>query len=255
MKRSIIILSIVATSAAAFLPQAASARANVGIVVNVAPPPLRVEAVPGPRSGYFWVPGYWHWRRHGHVWISGHWELARTGYIYRPNEWVQDGRNWRLVEGGWVNAQAMPAAPAPQVEYQVAQPGQAAVVVTAPVAPPALRVERVPYARPGYVWAPGHWEWFGNRHEWIDGGWVAERPGHIYVPPVWVERGGRWIMEPGRWDRQVHREREQAREEREHEREYEREHEREHEREGMRDRDHDGVPDRVDRHPDNPRRD
>jgi hypothetical protein len=54
-----------------------------------------------------------------------------------------------------------------------------------------------------------------------------------YHPTHWVQRDGRWVMERGGWNR---------------ERYVENEHH------GMRDRDHDGVPDRFDDHPNNPNR-
>ncbi|UUZ54801.1 YXWGXW repeat-containing protein [Massilia sp. H-1] len=34
-------------------------------------------------------------------------------------------------------------------------------------APPAPRYESIPAPRSGYVWAPGFWNWEGNRHVWI----------------------------------------------------------------------------------------
>lgn len=99
------------------------------------------------------------------------------------------------------------------------------VVITA--APPAPVYEAVPAPRRGYVWAPGHWEWRGHRHAWVAGYWIAERPGYVYNAPVW-RRGERgWYMEPARWDRRDQR---------------------------RWDRDGDGVPNRYDRAPDNPRR-
>lgn len=66
--------------------------------------------------------------------------------------------------------------------------------------PPPLRVEPVPVPRPGYVWAPGYWDWRGNRHVWVDGYWIRERPGYYYQPHQWVQRGGSWYLERGRWD-------------------------------------------------------
>jgi hypothetical protein len=45
------------------------------------------------------------------------------------------------------------------------------------------------------------------------------------VAPNWVERDGHWVMERGRWDRG-----------------------------GRHDRDGDGVPNRMDEHPNNPNR-
>jgi WXXGXW repeat (2 copies) len=105
-----------------------------------------------------------------------------------------------------------------------------ATLSTAPVAaqvvvrigPPPPRVEVVPAARPGYLWTPGYWNWRGNRHVWVNGNWVRERRGYVYRQPAWVEDNGRWRFNRGNWARG--------------------------------DRDRDGVPNRLDRHPDNPRR-
>lgn len=86
-------------------------------------------------------------------------------------------------------------------------------------APPPPRYEAPPQARRGMAWVPGHWEWRGHRHVWIQGYWVKARPGYHYREPRWEERGGRHHMRPGGWDR-----------------------------------DGDGVPNRHDRRPDNPYR-
>lgn len=90
------------------------------------------------------------------------------------------------------------------------------------VAPPAPRVEHMPEARRGYNWVPGYWDWRGNRYQWVAGTWVRERPGYVYHSPQWRERNGRWYMERGRW--------------------------------GRGDRDGDGVPNRFDNRPNDPRR-
>jgi hypothetical protein len=87
------------------------------------------------------------------------------------------------------------------------------------IAPPAPRYEVVPAPRRGYVWVPGYWDWRGHRHVWVGGIWVRERVGYRYRPHEWIERGGRWEFNRGGWDR-----------------------------------DHDGIPDRYDRHPNNPYR-
>ena len=87
--------------------------------------------------------------------------------------------------------------------------------------PPTPRYEVIPAPRTGYVWSGGHWQWQGNRHVWIAGNWQAERSGYSYYQPRWVERdgGGGWNYRGQRWDR-----------------------------------DGDGVPNRQDRRPDDPRR-
>jgi hypothetical protein len=115
----------------------------------------------------------------------------------------------------------------------VAIPASAAIYVH--VAPPEPRYESVPAPRRGYVWAPGYWDWRGNRHVWVSGHWVRERRGYYYDNARWVERNGGWYMERGRWQRG------------------------DRDRDGIanyqdRDRDGDGVRNRDDRAPDNPRR-
>jgi len=77
----------------------------------------------------------------------------------------------------------------------------ARVYVDVDVAPPPPRVEVVPAARVGYVWAPGYWEWRGRRHVWVNGYWVRERRGYHWRPHRWEEHEGRWRFERGRWDR------------------------------------------------------
>lgn len=89
------------------------------------------------------------------------------------------------------------------------------------VAPPAPLYEVVPAPRVGYVWVPGYWDWRGSRHHWVRGTWVRERPGYYYAPARWVERGGRYHYTRPGW--------------------------------GRRDSDGDGVPNRFDHAPYNPR--
>ena len=90
------------------------------------------------------------------------------------------------------------------------------------MAPPEPRMEVVPQPRRGHVWVAGHWGWRNNHHQWIKGSWIRERRGYHYNQPAWAERDGRWYMERGNWRRG--------------------------------DRDGDGVPNRLDRSPNNPNR-
>jgi hypothetical protein len=69
------------------------------------------------------------------------------------------------------------------------------------IAPPAPQVEVVPGPRPGYVWAPGYWDYRGNRHVWIRGHWIGERRGYRWVPDRWEQRGPHWHHERGHWER------------------------------------------------------
>jgi hypothetical protein len=88
--------------------------------------------------------------------------------------------------------------------------------------PPTARYERVPAPRRGQVWVAGHWEPRGPRNVWVNGYWLQARPGYRYNPPAWVQHDGRWNMRPGEWQRG--------------------------------DRDGDGVPNAVDRRPNDPNR-
>ena len=103
----------------------------------------------------------------------------------------------------------------------VTVPSSAAVVVVRD-APPPPRAERTPQPRRGYVWVPGYWDWRNKHHVWVKGSWLRERPGYVYHQPAWEQRDGQWQMARGNWVRG--------------------------------DRDGDGVPNRMDRHPDNPNR-
>lgn len=99
-----------------------------------------------------------------------------------------------------------------------------AEVIVVRQAPPAPREEAIPSPRSGYVWTPGHWEWRHQRHVWVRGAWLRDRPGYVYHAPTWEEREGAWHMRAGAWER------------------------------GNRDRDGDGVRNRDDSHPNNPNR-
>jgi hypothetical protein len=68
-------------------------------------------------------------------------------------------------------------------------------------APPALRAERAPSPRDGYVWAPGHWEWRGHDYSWVSGTWIAERRGAHWMADSWEQQGAQWHFLPGHWER------------------------------------------------------
>ena len=77
------------------------ASAGVGIEIEVAPPPIRVERVPEPRVGYVWAPGYWEWREHAHVRVPGRYIRERHGYHWVPDRWEQRGPRWHHEHGHW----------------------------------------------------------------------------------------------------------------------------------------------------------
>ena len=97
-------------------------------------------------------------------------------------------------------------------------------------APPPPRHESIPAARRGYDWAPGYWNWNGRKHVWVGGHWERVRSGQYYRQPAWHQGQRGWELDRGGWQRGPGP--------------------------GARpgDRDGDGVPNRHDDRPDNPRR-
>jgi len=71
------------------------------VIVEVAPPPARVEVVPAARVGYVWAPGYWNWNGHRHVWVGGRWVGERHGYHWEAHHWDEREGRWHFHEGGW----------------------------------------------------------------------------------------------------------------------------------------------------------
>lgn len=96
-----------------------SAEAQVGVSINIGgpPPPPRYEAVPPPRDGFLWAPGFWDWDGHRHVWHGGHWERARPGYAYRQPGWHQGPHGWELDRGGWDHHDGPGPGPGPHDDH------------------------------------------------------------------------------------------------------------------------------------------
>ena len=77
------------------------AAAQISINIGVAPPPVRYEMVPAPRSGYTWAPGYWQWQDQRHVWATGRWIAVRPGSHWVADRWEpRDGRHY-YQPGRW----------------------------------------------------------------------------------------------------------------------------------------------------------
>ncbi|MBC8996951.1 YXWGXW repeat-containing protein [Pseudomonas sp. N40(2020)] len=72
------------------------------VIVQQAPPPMRMEVMPGPRHGYVWDQGHWRWQGRGYVWMPGHWQPVRYNAHWKPGHWQARGPNWFWVEGHWV---------------------------------------------------------------------------------------------------------------------------------------------------------
>jgi len=79
----------------------APAFAQQVVIVQQAPPPMRMEVMPSPRPGYVWDQGHWRWEGRGYVWMPGHWQPVRYGAHWRPGHWQARGPNWYWVEGHW----------------------------------------------------------------------------------------------------------------------------------------------------------
>ena len=86
-----------ATVGSATIPSVASA----DVFVRVAPPAPRYEAVPAPRHGYTWAPGYWDWRHNRYHWVGGHWVRERPGYVYYAPSWVEHDGRWHRQDSRW----------------------------------------------------------------------------------------------------------------------------------------------------------
>ena len=166
------------------------------------------SAPPAPR--FETVPA----ARHGHVWAPGYWNWDGRRHAWLAGHWENardgyryQGSEWQRDGDGYRLRAGSWQPVATPVRYNDIR-----------MAPPAPRYERIPRSRDSHVWQPGFWDWRGNRYEWRSGIWVAERPGYVYSQPNWQQRDGRWFMEPSRWTPRGGR---------------------------GRDRDHDGVPDRL----------
>jgi hypothetical protein len=85
----------------------AFAQINVSIDIGSPPPPARVEVAPKPRSGFFWVDGFWYWDGHAHRWNPGHWERMRPGYRWVPARWEPRGPRHHYEPGRWVEERDM----------------------------------------------------------------------------------------------------------------------------------------------------
>src|SRR5450830_1835351 len=95
------ILAAALALSASFLPTQAMAQVDVNLVIGVPPPPPRYEAVPYPRAGYVWAPGYWAWDGHRHAWVGGNWLRERPGYAYAAPRWTERQGRWYHEQARW----------------------------------------------------------------------------------------------------------------------------------------------------------
>ena len=75
---------------------------SVSISIGTPPPAPIYEAVPAPRVGYVWAPGFWRWEHERHVWAPGHWIAGRRGHRWVADRWVEGPHGgWRHEPGHW----------------------------------------------------------------------------------------------------------------------------------------------------------
>jgi hypothetical protein len=73
------------------------------VIVQSAPPAPLYEAVPAPRAGFIWAPGFHEWRGDRYAWSPGRWVENREGWAWQQPQWQQRGDgSWYLVGGQWV---------------------------------------------------------------------------------------------------------------------------------------------------------
>jgi len=86
------------------LPPPALAAVDIGISVNIAPPPLPVYEQPViPAPGYIWTPGYWAWDpSFGYYWVPGTWVMPpQVGLLWTPGWWGWSDGFYRWHAGYW----------------------------------------------------------------------------------------------------------------------------------------------------------
>lgn len=83
----------------------------------------------------------------------------------------------------------------------LAPPASAQLNFNIIVAPPEARLEPVPVLAPNQTWAPGYWGWSGERHVWVRGRPILQRPGYRWEPDRWAERDRHFHHAAGHWTR------------------------------------------------------
>lgn len=80
------------------------------------------------------------------------------------------------------------------------QQGALAPVTAVPPPPPVSEESRPPAPSPTAVWVAGHYQWTGQSWSWLAGSWtIPPLEGAIWVAPVEISIGGRFVSRPGTW--------------------------------------------------------
>ena len=87
-------------------------------------------------------------------------------------------------------------SPAPRAQAQVN------VGIGIQIGPPPVRHE-VMAPRPAYAaeWVRGYWNWDPavHKHVWVQGRWIAARPGYRWVDGGWKHGPRGWAWTEGHW--------------------------------------------------------
>ncbi len=78
------------------------------VVVQPAPPAIRVEAHENGRAGFVWVSGHWAWAGGKYEWMTGRWEREKANKRYVEGRWELRGNAWVFTDGTWEDAPAGP---------------------------------------------------------------------------------------------------------------------------------------------------
>jgi len=103
MRKFQLIVPLLLTLAMLSLPLRSVAQVGIGVVVNIAPPPLPVyDQPPCPGDDYIWTPGYWAWDGSEYYWVPGTWVLApEPGFFWTPGFWAWQGSGFVFTAGYW----------------------------------------------------------------------------------------------------------------------------------------------------------
>jgi len=74
----------------------------MSVVASAALPPRKKEAIPSPREGVIWSPGYWKLNDKWFSWCGGHWELSRPNQLYVAPHWKHHADGWHFAAAAWL---------------------------------------------------------------------------------------------------------------------------------------------------------
>ena len=73
------------------------------VIVQQAPPPVRIERRPAPPSGnVVWIDGYWNWSNQSYSWVGGRYEAPpQPDAVWVAARYDNDARGYRYTPGRW----------------------------------------------------------------------------------------------------------------------------------------------------------